>query len=138
MILESFDILNAETIFNDDSSSHHKLGEKLHGENHKSWLSRIRLKKRLKENANFDYGVPFRDSPANHAPSHFDEFRNKSIHIESRNWGNEEKKEIDPYVSLVHGTLMKKFKKFPDDNLIPPGIKRTKGKMLESDLQEAR
>ena len=29
-------------------------------------------------------------------------------------------------------------KKFPDDNSIPPGIKRTKGKMLESDLQEAR
>ena len=137
-ILETFNVLNAKTIFNDNLPLHHKLGEKLLGENYKSWLSRIRLKKRLKENANFDYGVPFRDNPTKHPPSHFVGFRNNSICIESKKWGIEEKIDVDPHVSLVHGTLKKKFIKFPDDNLIPPGVKMTKGKMLESDIQVAR
>lgn len=137
-ILESFNILNPKTVSVNDSSIHHKLGENILRENYKSWLPRIRLKKRLRENENIDYEIPFLDSPLQNAPSQFEESRDKSIYKESKNWWNEEELRIDPHVSLIHGTLVKTLEKLPNENSIPPEVKRSKGNIIENDLQKTR
>ena len=45
---------------------------------------------------------------------------------------------IDPQLSLIKGTLKKKFEKITELSFIPSGTKRVRGKLIDSNLQEAR
>ena len=51
---------------------------------------------------------------------------------------NEYNVEIDPDLSLIKGTLKKKFEKITDHSFIPPGTREVGGKLIESNLKVAR
>ena len=51
---------------------------------------------------------------------------------------NEYNMKIDPDLSLIKGTLKKKYEKITDHSIIPPGTRRVVGKLIENDLRVAR
>ena len=146
LIVNSLSILNGEETFrpwhsgalrrilNDNSSIRSNISFKYAQDPYNKYSS---IKRQLFGLANFS-DLLDRESFAKSAKAHDRELFHVNSDYELDVQDSEYNIKIDPELSLIKGTLKKKFEKITENSFIPPGTRRVGGKLIENNLQVAR